>query len=81
MNPTILPLQKYLDALYEKYRGLTAGAVANYIPELAKADPDAFGICIVTADGYVYEIGDYDREFDTIHHSIGVEGFCVRAGA
>ena len=63
MNPTILPLQKYLDALYEKYRGLTAGAVANYIPELAKADPDAFGICIVTADGYVYEIGDYDREF------------------
>ena len=44
-------------------RGHGDGKVANYIPELAKADPDAFGICIVTADGYVYEIGDYDREF------------------
>ena len=63
MNPTILPLQKYLVALYEKYRGITDGAVANYIPELAKADPDSFGICIVTADGYVYEIGDCEHEF------------------
>jgi glutaminase len=63
MKPTILPLQKYLVALYEKYRGLTDGAVADYIPELAKVDPDSFGICIVTADGYVYEIGDCDHEF------------------
>ena len=63
MNPTTLPLQKYLIALHEKYRGLTDGAVADYIPELAKADPDSFGICIVTADGYAYEVGDCAREF------------------
>ena len=63
MKPTNLPLQRYLIALHEKYRSLTDGAVANYIPELAKADPDSFGICIVTADGYTYEVGDCDHEF------------------
>ncbi len=63
MNLTIPPLQKYLVALHEKYLGLTDGEVANYIPELAKADPASFGICIVTADGYSYEVGDCDREF------------------
>jgi len=34
------------------------GAVATYIPELAKADPNWFGISIVTMDGHVYEVGD-----------------------
>jgi len=63
VTPTILPLQRYLLELHEKYRGLSDGAVANYIPELAKADPDAFGICIVTIDGYAYGVGDCDREF------------------
>ena len=59
----MLPLQKYLVALHDKYRNLNEGSVANYIPGLAKVDPDSFGICIVTADGYAYEIGDCDREF------------------
>ena len=49
-----LPLQHYLGALLERNLVLRDGAVATYIPELAKADPDAFGICIVTVDGYVY---------------------------
>lgn len=34
------------------------GQVAQYIPELAKADPEAFGIVIATVDGRVYEAGD-----------------------
>jgi len=37
--------------------------VATYIPELAKANPNWFGICVVTADGQVHEIGDTDRAF------------------
>ena len=41
-----------------KLRGDNSGAVANYIPELAKADPDHFGISVATTDGYVYEVGD-----------------------
>ena len=34
------------------------GNVATYIPELAKADPHAFGIAIATVQGSVYEVGD-----------------------
>ncbi len=39
------------------------GEVATYIPELSKADPEAFGVCLVTADGRTFEAGDCDRPF------------------
>lgn len=57
------PLQQYLFELYEKYKPLQEGNVANYIPELAKVDPDLFGICIVTIDGQVFEVGDTNHLF------------------
>lgn len=38
------------------------GKVANYIPELAKADTDKFGIYIVSSDGDAFA-GDYDQYF------------------
>ena len=63
MSKTALPLQHYLAALHEKYRTLEEGQVATYIPELAKANPDAFGISIVTVDGYAYAVGDSDEHF------------------
>ena len=63
MSPTTLPLQRYLTALHQKYQALDDGAVASYIPELAKADPDWFGICVVTTDGYAYAVGESDRHF------------------
>jgi glutaminase len=63
MKANNLPLQHYLDALHAKYRDLGDGAVATYIPELANADPDWFGICIVTTDGYTYAAGDSDVHF------------------
>jgi glutaminase len=37
--------------------------VATYIPELAKADPEWFGICVATTDGAVYEVGDSRQPF------------------
>ena len=63
MDATTLPLQRYLTALHRNYASKSDGAVATYIPELASADPAWFGICIVTADGYVYAVGDSDRRF------------------
>ena len=42
---------------------VTDGDVATYIPELAKADPKWFGICLVTATGHVYEVGDTRQDF------------------
>ena len=56
-------LENLLSELYDKYRLLKEGRLANYIPELAKADPNWFGICVVTVDGQVYEVGDYEQLF------------------
>jgi len=39
------------------------GAVATYIPPLAKVDPQHFGICIVTAEGEVHSAGDAEEPF------------------
>lgn len=39
------------------------GQVASYIPELAKADPKGFGICVVTQEGQVAFAGDHSQKF------------------
>lgn len=57
------PFRNYLHGLHEKYRQLSEGAVADYIPELAEADPDWFGICVVTTDGQVYDVGECEQLF------------------
>ena len=51
-------IEAALKAAYAKYKDLQEGAVADYIPELAKVDPKIFGIAVVTVDGKVYTIGD-----------------------
>jgi glutaminase len=55
-------VQKAVDAAYAKYRGLQEGKNADYIPALAKVDPNLFGIAVVTADGKVYTAGDVKTE-------------------
>src|SRR3954469_14389084 len=52
------PLLRFLNACHADYLAETSGAVADYIPELGKADPDHFGISLATIDGHVYEVGD-----------------------
>ena len=39
------------------------GKQADYIPALAKVDPDHFGICITTTSGKSYGWGDIDTPF------------------
>ena len=57
------PIQRYLEGVHARYAGLRDGAVASYIPPLAKVDPDKFAICIATTDGRVYEVGDARERF------------------
>ena len=57
------PILAYLESLHQQLAGQTEGDVARYIPELAKADPDHFGICLVTLDGQSYSVGDSERPF------------------
>ncbi|HEY4232502.1 MAG TPA: glutaminase A, partial [Lacipirellulaceae bacterium] len=42
---------------------LNEGKVADYIPELALADPNWFAISVVTADGQVFDVGDHQQLF------------------
>jgi len=57
------PFRSYLNDLYEKYQFLNDGAVADYIPELALSKPEWFGICVVTANNQVFEVGDTQKLF------------------
>jgi glutaminase len=54
--------QKTVDAAYAKFRTLKEGKNADYIPALAKVDPNLFGIALVTTDGKVYTAGDIKTE-------------------
>jgi glutaminase len=51
-------VQEAVDAAYAKFRTLQEGKNADYIPALAKVDPNLFGIAVVTADGKVFTAGD-----------------------
>jgi glutaminase len=51
-----------MKAAYEKYKTLKEGANADYIPALAKVDPNIYGIALVTVDGQVFTMGDVKSE-------------------
>jgi glutaminase len=53
-----LPLLRFLRRCHGEFAQNFSGKLADYIPELTKADPAHFGICIATVDGYVHEMGD-----------------------
>lgn len=51
-----------VNAAYAKYKELHEGKNADYIPALAKVDPNLYGIVLVTVDGKVYSAGDAKTE-------------------
>ena len=48
---------------YEFFRHLDAGTVSDYLPALAGAPADAFGVCVAAVRGGVFAIGDAEMEF------------------
>ncbi|NYD65566.1 glutaminase A [Agromyces atrinae] len=57
------PIRLALARVVEEGRKLEGGDVASYIPELARADPDALGVAIASVRGTIHETGDSDTEF------------------
>jgi glutaminase len=55
-------VQTVIDGVHAKYRTLQEGKNADYIPALAKVDPNIFGIAVVTAAGQVFTTGDIRSE-------------------
>jgi len=60
--PSPAEIEAALDAAYAKYKNLDEGANADYIPALAKVDPNVWGIALVTTDGKVFTKGDVTTE-------------------
>jgi glutaminase len=56
-------LAHFLKTCLANYATEASGAVADYIPELSKANRAHFGISLATIDGHVYEAGDSAVEF------------------
>jgi glutaminase len=56
-------IEQIVEHIHQKYKNFDEGEVATYIPELAKANPEDFGICLVTIDGRVVRAGDWEHEF------------------
>ncbi len=54
--------QRAVNEAYARYKTLQEGKNADYIPALAKVDPNLFGIALVTPDGKVYTAGDIQSE-------------------
>lgn len=57
------PLDRYLRSLHAEISALDSGAPYAIVPPSARADPRDFGICLATADGYIYEVGTTRKEF------------------
>jgi len=51
-----------VNTTFTKYQNLHEGKNADYIPALAKVDPNLFGIALITSDGKVYTAGDVKTE-------------------
>lgn len=57
------PILDYLGAVITRTAHVDSGALADYIPELAAADPDRVAVALCTVNGTVYASGDADHAF------------------
>ncbi|MDB5327387.1 MAG: glsA1 2, partial [Phycisphaerales bacterium] len=63
MKSVASPFRTYLKDVHAKFASVHEGEPASYIPELARANPDWFGISVVTVDGRSFDVGDHEQLF------------------
>ncbi len=56
-------VHRSVEGAYARFRGITAGRNADYIPVLAEVPSDLFAVSVVTTCGTLCQAGDYDRPF------------------
>ena len=69
-------ISRALRDIYEQCLPAVDGSVADYIPELAVVDPEAFGVAVATSSGQLSTHGDVDREF-TIQSISKAFNYCL----
>ena len=61
--PEFKNFQREVKGLFDEVKQNKNGKVADYIPELAKANPDLWGVSICSIDGQRMSIGDWNELF------------------
>ncbi len=61
--PAAERIDELVAAAHARALGHGEGAVADYIPILADADPEAFGVCVADVGGGLHEVGDTRTPF------------------
>ena len=52
-----------LEEIYEEVKPIQAGKNAQYIPQLAKMDPNNWAVAVETVDGQTWSIGNTEVDF------------------
>ncbi|XP_046384446.1 glutaminase liver isoform, mitochondrial-like [Ischnura elegans] len=58
--PDFQGFTRHIEDIYWRCKSNTEGKVASYIPQLARMNPDYWGVSICTIDGQRFSIGDTD---------------------
>jgi len=61
--PDFAALTADVSRMYDELLPVTSGAVADYIPQLKRVDPDQLAIAVCTVDGQRFSIGDAATAF------------------
>ena len=56
-------IQSLVEQIYQTYHEQEDGAVADYIPQLSLANPEHFGISVLSTKGNFFEYGDTNQLF------------------
>ena len=57
------PIDDEIRDIFDRCAVISEGRVATYIPELATADPSAYGLCVMSVEGHCYAYGAVDVPF------------------
>jgi glutaminase len=83
--PDFPRLESEIQDMYARVRENNEGAVADYIPQLKRVDPEKFGIAVCTVDGQRFSIGETNDLFcvqsicKPINYSLALEEHGVAA--
>lgn len=61
--PDFARFRNRIGAIFDFVRDYTGGEVADYIPQLARVDPDMFAVSVCTVDGQRFSFGDADESY------------------
>lgn len=70
--PEFSQFTKHIEEIYQKCKPNSEGKVADYIPQLAKFDPNLWGMAVCSVDGQRFSIGD-----DKVHFCLQSVSKCL----